>query len=94
MIYIVGIGPGHPDYILPKAVKVMEQCDLIIGFKRAIDSLEFIPTEKVYMNKLSDLDKYICNNKIYEEYPNDNDAENSIKKIAVIASGDPTFYGI
>ena len=80
MIYIVGIGPGHKDYILNKALKVMEVCDLIIGFKRAVESIDFIDTDKKCMTKLSDLDQYIL--------------ENNQKNIAIIASGDPTFYGI
>lgn len=94
MIYIVGIGPGHPDYILPRAVKVLEQCDIIIGFKRAIDSLNFIKAKKIYMKKLSDIDMYICDDKIYGEYQNHREIESSIENIAVVASGDPTFYGI
>lgn len=90
MIYIVGIGPGHRDYILPKAIKVMEQCDLIIGFKRAVDSLEFINVQKEYMRKLSDLDKYILENNISTSNSSDEYGNN----VAIIASGDPTFYGI
>ena len=39
MIYIVGLGPGHKDYIMPKALETMKKSDIIIGFKRAIDSL-------------------------------------------------------
>lgn len=88
MIYIVGIGPGHPDYILPRAVKVLEQCDIIIGFKRAIDSLNFIKAKKIYMKKLSDIDGYICDDKIYGEYQNHREIESSIENIAVVASGD------
>lgn len=80
MIYIVGIGPGNREYIIQKALNVMEECDLIIGFKRAVESLDFISTHKEYMKTLSDLDKYI--------------SEDNDKNIAVIASGDPTFYGI
>lgn len=80
MIYIVGIGPGNKDYMVQKALNVMEECDLIVGFKRAVESVDFISTDKEYMITLSDLDKYIL--------------EDNNKHIAVIASGDPTFYGI
>lgn len=99
MIYIVGIGPGHRDYILPKALRVMERCDIIVGFKRAVDSLEFIDVQKEYMSRLSDLDKYLKEDKIEESdlvydvqcsYAN----TGKIKNVAIIASGDPTFYGI
>lgn len=80
MIYIVGLGPGHRDYIMPKALEIMEKSDVIIGFKRALNSLDFILNKKLCINKLSDISSIICN----EKYSN----------IAIVASGDPTFYGI
>lgn len=99
MIYIVGIGPGHRDYILPKAVKVMEKCDLIIGFKRAVDSLDFIDVSKKYMRKLSDLDEYILGDEseisdVCSYTVENKKSGKSFMNVAIIASGDPTFYGI
>lgn len=96
MIYIVGLGPGHRDYILPKALKVMEESDIIIGFKRALDSLDFVHNKKVYMKTLSDLDKYILKN-IYKDNSSSENENTEVKKefnISIVASGDPTFYGI
>ena len=93
MIYIVGLGPGHRDYIMPKALEIMKKSDIIIGFKRAIESLDFIDNKKFYINKLSDIDQFI------DDKENENkDAlinEQKINKnISIVASGDPTFYGI
>jgi len=82
MIYIVGLGPGRRDYIMIKALEIMKKSDSIIGFKRAIESLDFIDNKKIYINKLSDIDKYICSE------------ENEDNNISIVASGDPTFYGI
>jgi len=82
MIYIVGLGPGHRDYIMIKALEIMKKSDIIIGFKRAIESLDFIDNKKIYINKLSDIDKHICSD------------ENEDNNISIVASGDPTFYGI
>ena len=82
MIYIVGLGPGHRDYILPKALDIMKNSDIIIGFKRAIDSLNFIDNKKLYISKLSDIDELL------------NDEKSIYNCISIIASGDPTFYGI
>lgn len=82
MIYIVGLGPGHKDYIMIKALETMNKSDVIIGFKRAIDSLKFIDKKKIYINKLNDIDKFIGSE------------ENKDKNISIVASGDPTFYGI
>ncbi|OFI06703.1 putative cobalt-precorrin-6Y C(5)-methyltransferase [Clostridium acetireducens DSM 10703] len=80
MVYIVGIGPGHKDYILPKAAEVLKNSHSIIGFERAISSVDFIENNKIKVKKLSEILDII------------NNAEN--KDISIIASGDPLFYGI
>ncbi|NSB15089.1 precorrin-6y C5,15-methyltransferase (decarboxylating) subunit CbiE [Clostridium beijerinckii] len=82
MIYIVGLGPGHRDYIMPKALEILKKSNITIGFKRALDSLEFVDNKKIYINKLSDINEYIC------------DEKNRSMIISIVASGDPTFYGI
>ena len=83
LIYIVGLGPGNTDYILKRATDILKEADYILGFERALKSLDFIYGEKVYMKKLSDLDKFIIDKSEYEN-----------KIICIVASGDPTFYGI
>ena len=30
MIYIVGIGPGHKDYMLNKAINILENSDVVV----------------------------------------------------------------
>ncbi len=80
MVYIVGIGPGNKDYIISNAIKILENSDEIIGFKRAIDSLDFVDGKKIIVNKLVEVTQYLNGN--------------SDKNIAVVASGDPLFYGI
>lgn len=85
MIYIVGLGPGHKDYIMPKAIEIMNKSDIIIGFKRAIESLEFIDNNKLFINKLTDIDEFICK---------ESNGFSKEKTISIAASGDPTFYGI
>ncbi len=80
MVYIVGLGPGHRDYILPKAIEVMKNCDLILGFRRALESLEFIDNKKEAKATLKDIMETL--------------EKNSNKTIALVASGDPNFYGI
>lgn len=80
MVYIVGIGPGSPKYIIPLAVETMEKVDVIIGFARATTSISKIGTKKTIVKSLKDILNYITVNKY--------------KNIAIIASGDPCFYGI
>jgi cobalt-precorrin-7 (C5)-methyltransferase len=80
MVYIVGIGPGNPKYIIPLALETMEKADVIIGFERAVGSIPKLNVEKVIVSTLKDIMDFIT--------------ENLEKTIAVIASGDPCFYGI
>lgn len=80
MIYIVGIGPGNPKYIIPLAVETMEKVDVIIGFERAVQSIPKVNVEKVMVKTLKDIMEFIT--------------KNTDRHIAIIASGDPCFYGI
>lgn len=79
-IKIIGIGPGAIDYILPKANKEMENSDIILGYKRAIQSISHITVPKKTINSFKEL---LDNINIYKN-----------KTIAIVASGDPCFYGI
>lgn len=79
-VYVVGIGPGSKEYILPKAIDTLSKCDLIVGFKRAVESLEFIDVNKIVVSKIAEvIDIINC-----DKY----------KSIGIAASGDPLFYGI
>jgi cobalt-precorrin-7 (C5)-methyltransferase len=81
MIYIVGLGPGHRDYMTKKALDTLEKSDIIVGFNRAIDSLDFIEKRKIKIKKISEILNII------------NDFKNE-EIISIIASGDPCFFGI
>ena len=79
-VYIIGMGTGDESLLTFKAVQKIEQCDVIIGGKRHIET--FKNKEKIEIkNNLSEIVKYINENK-------DN------KKIAILASGDAFMYGI
>ena len=81
MLYIIGLGPGNKDYILPKAIDTLKKSDVIIGFKRLINDLNFIDTNKIVINSLRETLDYI----------QQNGQENII---SLVASGDPTFFAI
>lgn len=80
MVYIVGIGPGSREYILPAAVEILKRSDVILGFRRAIESVDFIESKKQVEKSLSEILRYLT--------------ENNDKIISIVASGDPCFYGI
>lgn len=79
MVYVVGIGPGSIDYILPKALEVLSKCDIVVGFSRAIDSLSSLSYKTKKVTSLKEIVNFINTDK---------------SNVAIIASGDPTFYGI
>lgn len=80
MVHIVGLGPGSKEYILPKAIEILEKSDIILGFSRALESLDFIKVSKLAVKDLKEILSIIKSN------------EN--KNISIPASGDPCFYGI
>ncbi|QLY79805.1 precorrin-6y C5,15-methyltransferase (decarboxylating) subunit CbiE [Clostridium intestinale] len=80
MITLVGLGPGSKEYMLLKAMETLNNSSIVIGFSRAIESLDFISTPKVAVNNLKGIIEFIENN------PSEN--------ISIVASGDPCFYGV
>ncbi len=80
--YVVGIGPGHSDYLLPKARKLIDSADVIIGGKRNIASVGCKEQELVYITAdLSLIKAYI-------------DQHHETKTIVMIVSGDTGFYSM
>lgn len=96
MIYIVGFGFGYRDYILFKVLKVMEEFNIIIGFKRVLDLLDFVNNKKVYMKILLDLDKYILKSINKDDFLSENESIEVKKEfnILIVVFGDFIFYGI
>jgi cobalt-precorrin-7 (C5)-methyltransferase len=80
LITLVGLGPGSKEYMLLKAMETLNNSSIVIGFSRAIESLDFISTPKVAVNNLKGIIEFIENN------PSEN--------ISIVASGDPCFYGV
>ncbi len=79
---IVGMGPGHSDYVLPIAKKSLIEADVIIGGKRHIS--EFEDTDKILIPVEGNLMKLPS---IIREYRED-------KRIVVAVSGDTGFYSL
>lgn len=81
-IDVIGLGPGHLDYILPVALQKIKQADVLMAGER---NLEGIPTSGkevlIIGNNLKELIAYIKEN--YQH-----------KKIAVLVSGDPGYHSM
>lgn len=81
-LIVAGIGPGDPDYILPKAQKAIEGAHYLVGGRRALSDYAK-PSQETYpvTGKLSLLESWL---------------EEALKKddVVVMVSGDPGYYSL
>ncbi len=81
-LYIVGIGPGNPDYIYPAARKLIESADVLIGGKRNLEAFRHLQKEEVAIGAdLEAVETHIRRNI-------------GKKTMVVLASGDPGLFSI
>ncbi len=81
MINVIGIGPGEIGLITEKGKKIIKESHVLIGGSRNLASFEDFKGEKLEIkNNLKEIITYI--------------KENKEKKISILASGDPSIYGI
>jgi len=50
-IYIIGMGPGHPDYVLPIAQKYIMKSEILIGGERNLETFPEFKGRKVVVKK-------------------------------------------
>ena len=81
-IAIIGMGPGHRDFLLPAAAREIERADILAGAPRHLE--EFSASGKETYEFGADLPGLARFLKSARES----------KRAAVLASGDPAFYGI
>ena len=81
-IYIIGIGPGNREYILPAANKLIESSDVLIGGRRNLQIFAYLAKETLEIsNNLEEVYSYIVDNL-------------NTKKIGVLVTGDPGLYSM
>jgi len=78
MIYLIGMGPGNLRCVTRDAVEAIKESENIIAFGRIAKTAEKIKFPVTRVDKVSDIIDCIKQD----------------KKTAVLASGDPGFYGI
>lgn len=81
---IIGLGPGHPDYILPIAKREIEAAEVILCGVRHAESFDISGKQMLFIGKgtpLSELMAEIA--KVYRT-----------KKTALVVSGDTGFYSM
>ena len=82
MIYVIGVGPGSPEYLTLKAKKQIESADIVAGFKPALNTVkELVRGEIVEIPdyaRESELLKYVAD-------------KSRNKKCVFCCTGDPNF---
>lgn len=81
-IYVLGMGPGSKDYILPITIDYIKESDVLIGGKRNLQYFEELNKEKIYIG--ADLEKIMLYTRTHRRE----------KKIAFLLSGDTGFYSM
>ncbi|MDT3699437.1 MAG: precorrin-6y C5,15-methyltransferase (decarboxylating) subunit CbiE [Thermincola sp.] len=82
LIRVIGVGPGNPDYITPEAQKMIAAADVLVGGERLLrDFAEPGKAQYIIRNNLPEMVEFI---NLHRQH----------STVAVLASGDPTFYGI
>lgn len=81
MIYVVGIGPGNPKYLTNIAEDIIFKSDYVLSYKRVKETIE--PMAKIIeIDSLKEITDFL-NEHLGEDVD-----------ISVLASGDPSFFGI
>ncbi|WKY47447.1 precorrin-6y C5,15-methyltransferase (decarboxylating) subunit CbiE [Eubacteriaceae bacterium ES3] len=81
---IIGLGPGHPDYILPIAKKEIEEAQVILCGRRHTESFSTEGKEILYIGEGISLSALM--DRVVSVYQS--------KKTALVVSGDTGFYSL
>jgi len=81
-VYVVGVGPGSPEYVTDKAKQVIAKSDIVIGYKHSLD---------VIRGLLDDKDVRQITLKTQEEVYGDVSKNLNGKTCSVTFTGDPDF---
>lgn len=85
-LYVVGMGPGAYEQMTIKAVRVLESCDVIVGYTVYTELLQSYFPEKVYLTTPMKQEVKRCEMAFAE-------AEKG-KQVAMVCSGDAGIYGM
>ncbi len=81
-VYVLGVGPGSPDFILPIIYQKAQECDVLVGGKRNLALLKTDRQMELIMGR--EVEKVI-QSIIYLR---------QTKQVGVLVSGDPGFYSL
>lgn len=81
-VYIIGVGEGGASSLLPEALGIVSGAEILFGGERLLNMFPPFPGQKVAIkNNLPEVTRLIQDNL-------------GRKRMVVLASGDPNFYGV
>lgn len=81
-VIVVGIGPGSPDYLVPIAKQTINDAKVIVGSKRALDTLATATSiKKVIGGNIAEVLEFITLSLQHDD-------------VVVMVSGDPGYYSL
>ncbi len=81
-VYILGMAPDGAASLLPQARRIVKRAEIVLGGKRLLDAFPSLNGEKIAIgNNLAEVSDLIKSNLGH-------------KRIVILASGDPNFFGI
>lgn len=81
-VYVVGVGPGSPEYVTERARQVIASSDIVIGYKHSLEAIR---------NMLDGKDVRQITLKTQEQVYNDVAKNLSDKTCSITFTGDPNF---
>lgn len=87
MIRVVGLGPGGPEQITPRAMEALERCDVIIGYKAYIALIEpvFKGRKELVASPMKS-ERARCEEALALALKG--------REVGIVSSGDPGVYGM
>ncbi len=86
MIYVIGIGPGHPSHMTYRATEALSESQVIVGYKTYIDLIRHLIDHKEIVENGMKREVERCAKAI--------EIAKTGKDVAVISSGDAGVYGM
>ena len=78
MLSLIGMGPGHIDYVTPEAAAAIRRADIVLAFDRVAETAEQIRTPILRIHRLDDIFAHLAPE----------------RDVALLVSGDPGFFSM
>ena len=69
-VFAVGVGPGSPKYVTEIVKEILQNCDIVIGYKYTLKTIEkLIEGKEIYEITMNDQEKsYQCHQMLLQHF--------------------------